>query len=237
MAEKPRDDFAAKIEARDRIARRMAWVLLGAPVLLAAAFATAFATGHVALFQSQAGQIVIGVLFAASILYVVSLAGQRFRPDIYVDASDPRIVRRRIDAHQRNWRLFLCSGILFTLPSFLSFGTAFHRLEHLDRFLALLGGGSLIATISVYLAPLMIGPGWLDRELRGILNDEFMRDLRGRAMRLGYLIMMVAVAAALMVALWRPDLALGSLAWALYAGFAIPSLYYVIGDWRASRDG
>ncbi|MEI9885991.1 MAG: hypothetical protein WDN08_05710 [Rhizomicrobium sp.] len=40
-----------------------------------------------------------------------------------------------------------------------------------------------------------------------------------------------------MATLWRPDFALASLAWALYAGFAVPALYYVIADWRASRDG
>jgi hypothetical protein len=238
MVENPLgDDIAAKIEAGDRIAWRMVWVLIGPTVLLIAAFATAFVTGQTTLLQSEAAQIVIGVLFAACIVYAASLVRRRFRPDIYVDASDPRIIRRRIDAHQRSWRLSLCVGILSTFPSFLSLGVGFNRLEHANRLLALAAGGTLIVTTALLLGPLMIGPGWLDRGLRDILNDEFMRDLRGRAMRLGYLIMVVAVAAALMATIWRPDFALASLAWALYAGFAIPALYYVIADWRASRDG
>ncbi|MDR3454976.1 MAG: hypothetical protein P4L96_19610, partial [Rhodoferax sp.] len=61
--------------------------------------------------------------------------------------------------------------------------------------------------------------------------------LRARAARLGYWALMVAVASALLIAVWRPDLTLRVLAWALYAGFAIPALYYVIADWRAGRDG
>jgi hypothetical protein len=48
--------------------------------------------------------------------------------------------------------------------------------------------------------------------------------------------MIAAVAAALLATILRPDLALAALAWALYAGFALPTLYYVIADWRASRE-
>ncbi len=74
----------------------------------------------------------------------------------------------------------------------------------------------------------MIGPGWLNRGLRDILDDEYMRALRGRAMRLGYLVTIAAVAAALIATLWRSDLALPSLSLAFNAGFTIPALYYVV---------
>jgi hypothetical protein len=95
----------------------------------------------------------------------------------------------------------------------------------------------MIGMIGLFSVLMMVGPGWFSRELHAILNDDFIRDLRARAMRLGYLTMMVAVTAALLTAIWRPDFALPALAWALYAGFAIPTLYYIIADWRAGRDG
>jgi len=238
MAEKSLDDdVMAKIEARDRATRRMIWFLLAPAVLLAVAFAAAFVTGQTALLQSQTVQIVIGALFAACILFVVLRLGRQFRPDISVAAADPRIIRRRIDAHHRTLRTYLCIGIVSTVPSLLGLRGAFNRLEHVDRFLALVVAGATILSIAAFLVPLIIGPGgWLDRERRDILNDEFMRALRARAMRLGYLTTIVAVVAALIATLWRVDLAVPSLAWALYAGFAIPALYDVIADWRASRD-
>ena len=94
----------------------------------------------------------------------------------------------------------------------------------------------MIFVMALFSVLTIVGPGWFSRELHAILNDEFVRDLRARTARLGYLTMMAAVAAALLTTIWHPDLALPALAWAFYAGFAIPALYYVIADWRASHD-
>ncbi len=238
MIEKTLDsDIVAKIEARDRALRRMFWVLIAPTLLLVAAFAALFAMGRTDLLQNQGVQIVIGVLLTACIILFALLKRRQFRPGVYVDASDPRIVRRRIDIHHRALRLFLGIGILSSVSNFVSLGFGFNRLERVDRFLALGVGGMMIVITAVFLAPLMIGPGWLNRGLRDILDDEYMRALRGRAMRLGYLVTIAAVAAALIATLWRSDLALPSLSLAFNAGFTIPALYYVVADWRASRDG
>ncbi|MEJ0028489.1 MAG: hypothetical protein WDN01_20895 [Rhizomicrobium sp.] len=234
MFEKPLDgDIVARIEARDRATRRMFWVLIAPTVLLVAAFAVLFATGRTEVLQSQGVQI--GILFVGCIILFALLKRRQFRPGVYVDISDPRIVRRRIDTHHRALRLFLWIGILASFSNALSYGVSFNRLEHVARFLALGAGGMMILTTALFLAPLMIGPGWFNRGLRDILDDEYMRALRGRAMRLGYRAAIAAVAAALIATLWRPDFALPSLTLALNAGFAIPALYYVVADWRASR--
>jgi hypothetical protein len=45
---------------------------------------------------------------------------------------------------------------------------------------------------------------------------------------------MMLLGGVLLIELWRPDLTLRAVSWALYAGFALPALYYVIADWRAS---
>jgi hypothetical protein len=70
---------------------------------------------------------------------------------------------------------------------------------------------------------------------RNLPDDEFDSALRARTIRFGYMLVLLLLGAVFQVALWRPDWTLTALAWALYAGFALPAFYYVIADWRASR--
>lgn len=229
------DEVVAKLDASDRAVTRMLLTLAAALLLLVAIYAAAYFTGEAALVQSQSFQIAIGVLFAAGVVIVMARFGSKFRPDAASDASGPRIVRRRIDAHHRYWRWSLVSGLVATS----SWGLNFNRLADFareDRGLALVAGGTMIFVMALFSVLTIAGPGWFSRDLHAILNDEFIRDLRARTARLGYLTMMAAMAAALFAAIWRPDLAQPALAWAFYAGFAIPVLYYVIADWRAGRE-
>jgi hypothetical protein len=230
------DEIIAKLDASDRAVTRMILALAGAVLLLVAIYAAAYFTGESALLQSEGFQFAIAVLFAAGVVIVIARFGRKYRPDAYSDASDPRIVRRRIDAHHRYWRWSLVSGLVATSTWGLNFNNLV-RFAREDGGLALVASGIMISIMALFSVLTIIGPGWFSRELHAILNDEFIRDLRARTVRLGYLTMMAAMAAALLTAIWRPDLALPALAWAFYAGFAIPALYYVIADWQASRDG
>jgi hypothetical protein len=230
------DEIVAKLDASDRAMTRMTLALGGAVLLLAAVYAAAAFSGKTALLQSEGVQIAIAALFAMIVAFAFLRFGQKFRPDAYSDAADPRIVRRRIDAHHRYWRWTLLAGILSTSVLGLNFGYVLADLTRADRILALLAGGIMIVVIALFSVLTLIGPGWFNRELHAILNDDFVRDLRARTARLGYLTMMAATAAALLATIWRPDLALSALAWAFYAGFAVPALYYIIADWRAGRE-
>jgi hypothetical protein len=229
------DDIVAKLNASDRATSGMALTLGAAVLLLVAVYVAAFFTGQTALLQSQVFQIVIGVAFTAIIVFVIARFGRKFRPDAYRNAADPRIARRRIDAHHRYWRWSLVSGLAATSMWGLNFNNLV-RFAREDQGFALVTGGAMILVMALFSVFTIVGPGWFSRELHAILNDEFVRDLRARTARLGYLTMMAAVAAALLTTIWRPNLALPALAWAFYAGYALPTLYYVVADWRASRE-
>ncbi len=231
------DEIIAKLNAIDRSVGWAVLALVGTLVTLLAVFAGAFFTGHAALLQSEGVQIAVGILFAAAIFVLALRIGQRSQPQAYLESMEPRILRRRIDAHHRYWRWTLLSCIFTSFWSAMSLGHAFAHVGPDNRFWALLAGAMFIPVIALFSAMLIVGPGWISRDMHRILNDDFIRALRGRAERLGYAALMIAVAGALLVAIWRPALTLPVLSWALYAGFAIPALYYVIADWRAGRDG
>lgn len=230
------DEIVAILNASDRAVTRLMLILGGAVLLLVALYAAAFFAGEVALLQSEGVQIAIGVLFVAAVAFVVVRSNRHFRSGAFSVATDPRIIRRRIDTHHRYWRWTLLSALVATSASMLSFSYALGRLSHANHFLALIAGAIMIVVMGLFAAHTLAGPGWFNGKLHAILNDDFVRQLRARTARLGYLAMMVSVSAGILAALWRPNLALQALAWSLYAGFAIPTLYYVIADWRAGRE-
>lgn len=234
------DDILAKLDANDRATSRMALILLSAAFAPVALYAAAYLSGEVTLVQSEGAQIAIGGLFVMVLVFVFAGFGRRFRPVASSDANDPRIVRRRIDAHHRYWRLMLVSWLGMTiglLPLVTVTGRALGALGQAHSLLAIAAAAAMIAPIVLFSLLVIAGPGRGNRELRAILNDEFVRQLRDRTIRLGYFTMLAAVSAGILASVWRPDLALLVLWWSLYAGFVVPALYYVIADWRASRNG
>jgi magnesium-transporting ATPase (P-type) len=237
MTKSSDDEIVAKLDAGDRANGWMALVLLGLPVVLAVLFAAAFFTGHTALLESDGAQIAIGVLFAMAILLSFIRFRRHFRSEAYLESLEPRILRRRIDRFQRTWRWVLATLIGSSCLTIISTSYALGRSGPNNRPLTLLVAGGFVFVIALFSAMVFSGLGWHDRDIYRILNDDFIRALRARAARLGYVTLMAAVASALLIATWRPDLTLRVLAWALYAGFAVPALYYIIADWRASRDG
>lgn len=233
------DEILAKLNANDRAGDRLALVLLSAVLVLVAIYAAAYFTGEVTLVQSQAGQIAIGGLFAMVLVFAIAGFGRRFRPVGSSDANDLKIVRRRIDSHHRHWRLMLVSWltvILSLLPSVTIAAPTLGALGHAHPLLAMAAAAAMIAPVVLFSLLMIAGPGWGNREMRAILNDEFVRQLRARTIQLGYFTMLTAVSAGILAAVWRRDLASLVLLWTLYAGFAVPALYYVIADWRAGRN-
>jgi hypothetical protein len=91
--------------------------------------------------------------------------------------------------------------------------------------------GVIAFLVFVLVAVLSVGPGINGREF---INDEFVSALRARTMRFAYMLTMLLLVGVLLVVLWWPELTLTALCWALYAGFALPAIYYVIADWRAA---
>lgn len=236
------DEIIAKLDASDRAAGRMTFAFLAAILLLCAAFGIAFITGNASLLQNEGVQIAIAVVAAAGFLLIILRFGRHFRPDAHTSASEPRIVRRRIDAHHRYWRWSLLSGLIAAPAWAWNIGPSLADLSRVDRFLAVMAAGALVCLVFFFSSLLIIGPGWFNQEIHAILNDEFTRELRARTARLGYFTMLAGASATLLTAMWHPKWISSAAVWSLYAGFAIPTLYYIITDWRASpgkedRDG
>jgi len=230
------DEIIAKLNASDRAVAWMVVALVVVPVMLIAIFAGAFFTGHAALLQSEGVQIAVSILVVAGILFFIQRLGRRYQPEAYLESMEPRILRRRIDAHHRYWRWTLVTCLFSASCTTLSFSRTLANIARPNQTWAFFMAGTIIFTIALFSTIVMIGPGWFSRDMHAILNDDFIRALRGRAERLGYVTLMIALAGVLIVAIWRPTLTLPALCWALYAGFAIPALYYVIADWRAGRE-
>lgn len=67
-------------------------------------------------------------------------------------------------------------------------------------------------------------------------NDELFRDLRLKAVRIGYVAVMTALTAAFVWFLWHPEDCRFVLPWLLAAGVAIPAVVFVFLHWRAGRE-
>jgi hypothetical protein len=163
------------------------------------------------------------------VLATIYLFARNFAPA--PEADEDRILRKRIDAVQSVWRWIMVSSV-FT--AFVTTSTTSFALGRNIRypFLALIAGASLAIVILIYALAAFYGPGYLGRKYR-LASDELDRALHARAFKAGYLAMMIMVAGVLPAILYRPALTAPALCWVLFAGFALPTLYYVILQWRA----
>lgn len=226
------DEVAARLNARDRRIALTGFPLLAMMMLVLAGL---IFNGHAALLQNQTVQIVISLAFVAGVLLVFLPLARDRDPATDAAGADPAIMRKRIDHYHRYWRWTILFLLLASTNVVGEFVWAVSKAT-IPAPYVLINGASVVFTILIFAWTTANGPGGFRGGLHHILNDEFVCTLRARMMRLGYAAMMAAGAAALLTGMWRPDLAVPALAWALYAGFAIPALYYVIADWRASRD-
>ena len=233
----------AKREMSNRMKWRAVWVLIIGLALLIAVVAALTFTSHAALVLSIWGQTITAVYAVALLIYFIVTMSRAYVPSIETDR--PRLLRRRIDEFQGRWRWMILLQVFSMLPFFAYLPQVFWVFGSAHPFMravVILLVFELMLTL-VFL--LSAGPG-----LRGmapgvapeLLNDEFVTALRARMMRFAYTLTMLLLGGVLVVFLWRPDLTLRALCWTLYASFAVPALYYVVADWRASnasedRDG
>lgn len=227
------DEIPDPVKVRDRMMRRVAWILPGGIALIAVAMAAAVFAGHAALVTRLWGQIIIGAVAGAVLLYaIVMIAKYSVLP---TEPDSPRLLHRRVDSSQRAWRRSMLFSVVMMFVALMSFQYAFPRLRAAHPLQTL--AGTFLTGMMLLLAFLLsVGSGWSGPPGSPRLpDDEFDRDLRARMMRLGYIVVMLVLGAVFLVALWQPALTLTALIWALYAGFAVPALYYLVADWRASR--
>jgi hypothetical protein len=212
---------------------RAAWlVLLGLLVC--------FVPSAILVFIGRAGvlPLAVGEYFGAAALVVWFLAaflwiGRRMAPP--PEANEERILRKRIDSIQNLWRwftvLFVCTAFTTTFTTTFSLSRALARAGSLHLIAALIVGVTFVFAILLYVLAIFYGPGYLSGRLR-VANDELARALHARAFKAGYLMLMFMLGGVLLATLYRPALTIPALCWVLYAGFAIPTLYYVILQWR-----
>jgi hypothetical protein len=149
-------------------------------------------------------------------------------------ATSTRILGKRIDEFQGRFRLYLVVMVIIIgnqllrspAPSDLPERSGFPP-RSLILVLLLLTGASLIA----------FGFGWLNRRVGTVLNDELACALRFQVSRIGYLVLMAGLCAAYLSFLYRPDLLSVVFRSALFAGIALPALFYIGLEWRAGHGG
>lgn len=231
------DEILDRFKTHADILWRVTWVLISGIALVVGATAITIRSGHTALVTGTWGRIVIAVVIGALFVYAfVTIVKSSIRP---IKADSPRLVQRRLDDYQRVRRRSILLNVFVMFFLVMGLPRMSPLLRAARQLPLLIGAGAFIAGIIVMMAILLsAGPRWqtlVPPGTRELPTDEFDRALRARTTRFGYILVMLLLGAALPVALWRPDWTLTAIAAALYAGFAVPALYYLIADWRASR--
>lgn len=202
---------------------------------LIALIALGIGTGQNAVLQSTVFQGVIAL--AAAVFFGIAFIHFSHRAIPPEEAMESRILRKRIDTLHRNWRWLLLCLVVTSGCSTFSYSHLMNALPGSQPSIALLIALAIIFQTVLFSLHTLMGPGGFHSEVRRALQDEFVRELKIKTMRIGYITMMLACAATLLVIALHPAFSGAAITWALYAGYAVPTLYYIIADWRASRDG
>lgn len=165
-------------------------------------------------------------VFAGLLVITIPFLIRRYR--LPKAAMSEHILLKQIEWHHRRWRwIFLVLALGLFL---LAFSVTPHP-HHMALRVVLVFDTLVFATIICF------GPGFLRKTYRQILNDELIHALWARALRLGYLSLVALLAATYLAIIHRPGLAPTILPWVLALGIAIPAFYFIVLEWRASRDG
>jgi len=155
------------------------------------------------------------------------------RNPIPKEALSERIVSRQIDEHQTRGRWIIWLMLLVALNSTsnqvrdhpLGPGVPFFRWE----------GAAIFVVLMTMLSLLACGWGLMRRRHFRIIDDELNRFLRGRAVQIGYLAMMLTLCAAYLAILYQPDWAASALPWVILIGAATPLICFQFLQWQAGR--
>jgi hypothetical protein len=129
--------------------------------------------------------------------------------------------RYYLDTQHGRWRFSLVNMLLFGLIG----------VRHIAQFsqthdMIALGFGVVMVLLPS--ASLVIGP-------KVEFEEEITRALRSRAMRVGYVMAQLVLAAVTAVAVYVPNALMLALAWGLFASTAVPIATYAILDWLSDR--
>jgi hypothetical protein len=232
LLSRPKAEIAAEQERHDRAKARG----------LTAFFCALFVGGGLAAF------IVLGPLFRdrqmlqdilVCLVFVVPLVVSfivlvRVPPPPFEALSD---AHRDIDRKQAEWRAILLMQV-FTL-GLVAAETIWWPAPpaHAPQWLAAALSLPVLLVILPVIAALYVRPGWLNPDLKLLMDDEVTRSFRARAQRLGYLLLLFLLLGFCVLARVDAKEAARYMPLGLVAGCVLPVLYFVFLDWQASRSG
>jgi hypothetical protein len=231
------DEIPDHFKTRARMMGRLVWRLVLGFASVASAIAIASISGHGALVTSMWGQTVIAAVTGVLFVYAIAMMRNHYIQPARTDS--PRLVHIRMENYHRRWRGAILINIFMMLLGVVGLSATLRFLGAAPQMLMLSAGFTAVYAFIVLMCAfiLSVGPGGQSMApgAQELLNDEFDRGLRARTIRFGYMLMLAQLGAVLLLSLLQPNLTLIALSCALYAGFALPALYYIIADWRASR--
>lgn len=229
---RPPEQVAALMAQRDRAQVRAAWAFC---LTLSCSGCVVIALWFIGWFAGH--ETLRGILQCLGVVVPV-LVGivlfSRVPPLPFEAVGDPRrdlVLKenglRTAVAMQAFLSLFLCSESVWLWPRrFLS-----------DRLVALGTLAPVFVMIVLVILTLYRGLGWGDPDLRALWNDEVTKSFQARAKSLGYLVMILVFLGFAVLSRINPVAAARYMPLGLAVGMALPVLYFVYLDWRASRGG
>ncbi|HZM04180.1 MAG TPA: hypothetical protein VFC44_14305 [Candidatus Saccharimonadales bacterium] len=141
-------------------------------------------------------------------------------------AFSAHIQRKRMEEFQKHnlfnmaWTIFFAGLSCFAvMPALRS------KANYLSGFLILF---LIMASTTI-----LYGYGWLRPRSNPARDDEWARQLRARAARIGYMTLMIGVGVIYLGGLYAPPLVPLLIRSVLFLGIALPATAYLILDWRA----
>jgi hypothetical protein len=198
----------------------------------------------VSIFLILAGNAHIVAMWLVNSLEITLLLGWlllifiRVKPGIAPpdEAFGEEYLRKTVDLQHRKWRYAIGFTLLmlFVQASVL---TNAMLARHNESFPA--GLVSFMFAFVALMAVLTVsfGPGFFIPSYRRALNDELVRALQAKAVRLGYLFAVIEACAVLVAAAYKPQWTIAELPFAIAAAITLPGVYFLILEWRASRSG
>ena len=176
--------------------------------------------------------IVLAVAGAVAVVGAVLAATAR--PNAETRSLDAGLSRRDREQRQRRATLFAMPfQVMFALV--LGVPAVNRLLSDAPRSWDWVVAGLVVLWAWVIPAAVM---GWdvASRKAKKFLEDELTQALRGRAMTLGYVVLLAGVSAVYLLGLWRPDWAMIAFPFALAAGAVTPALRFALLDRAAEGD-
>ena len=230
---RPQSVIADEQKRHDRALTRgltafFAALVIGGGLALLVQFGTWF-RGHDTLQAILESIVFIGPLLAS----FVALC--RVPPPPFEALGD---THRDLEKKEKDWRVMLVTQVfLFTLVTVENLWLWPQLAEAPYWPLGVVGIVPTILMVFTAIMTLYVRPGWMNPDLRPVLDDEVTWSFRARAQRLGYLLMLCIALGFALLAQIDARAAAHYLPLGLAAGSALPVLYFVYLDWQATRGG